>query len=337
MTGPTSDPEAMRRDLGLLVDQAARGWSPRTTFWPHGGQTAPSGTPIALRCSAGTDRPSTTACCRARQRAARAAGRPGWHRPRRAPPHRAARRRSPRAFIGHVEPTFDWTIRLPWTRQHFTESTQAALYDGLCSGEPVGRYRRFVWHMSRAREGPTRSHSPGQSRPSNRRPGPYRRPVLPTRRPGPRRHGHPRRPSRGNVASGKPSGTIQPIDGRACRRGPNMTVFGAWRPSAAQHQPPPCPRGSLVGQPKCDEDHCSPVTGGISSGPVVVQPIAQRHHARRQPGGISKRCTDPASSSKRQVTPALQSQATVGRKGRGGGWPRRPSSGQHRRLRTGRN
>jgi hypothetical protein len=146
MTGPTSDPEAMRRDLGLLVDQL-RGlvapndllaaWQPDGAIWyAHAG------------CSAGTDRPSAYSSLLEPD-----SGLPelldalAGIGPTVAPLPAAllGAPRPLRAFIGHVEPTSDWTIRLPWTRQHLTESTQAALYDGLCSGEPIGYALRRVW------------------------------------------------------------------------------------------------------------------------------------------------------------------------------------------------
>lgn len=45
-----------------------------------------------------------------------------------------------RAFIGHVEPTFDWTIREPRTRQKLTEGIKSALWTSLFNKEscPVG-------------------------------------------------------------------------------------------------------------------------------------------------------------------------------------------------------
>lgn len=42
-----------------------------------------------------------------------------------------------RAFIGHVEPTFDWTLRRPVTGISTTEALVEALYDGLFQAEPV--------------------------------------------------------------------------------------------------------------------------------------------------------------------------------------------------------
>lgn len=45
-----------------------------------------------------------------------------------------------RAFIGHIEPTFDWTLRQPKSRQMLTETTVAALYNRMhrAQPEPVG-------------------------------------------------------------------------------------------------------------------------------------------------------------------------------------------------------
>lgn len=41
-----------------------------------------------------------------------------------------------RAFIGHVEPTFDWTIRQPETRQSLTATIERALYVGMYQERP---------------------------------------------------------------------------------------------------------------------------------------------------------------------------------------------------------
>jgi hypothetical protein len=41
-----------------------------------------------------------------------------------------------RAFIGHVEPTFDWTLRAPDTGQMLTTSLVEAIYDGLHQKTP---------------------------------------------------------------------------------------------------------------------------------------------------------------------------------------------------------
>jgi hypothetical protein len=43
-----------------------------------------------------------------------------------------------RAFVGHVEPTFDWTIQQPSTQQILTSSIREALYTKLFQPAPVG-------------------------------------------------------------------------------------------------------------------------------------------------------------------------------------------------------
>ncbi|TKJ17960.1 hypothetical protein [Blastococcus sp. CCUG 61487] len=43
-----------------------------------------------------------------------------------------------RAFIGHVEPTFDWTIQNPYNGQKLTSSIRTGLYDGLFRPAAVG-------------------------------------------------------------------------------------------------------------------------------------------------------------------------------------------------------
>lgn len=42
-----------------------------------------------------------------------------------------------RAFIGHVEPTFDWTLRQPRTGQHLTSALTQGLYQGLFTPDKV--------------------------------------------------------------------------------------------------------------------------------------------------------------------------------------------------------
>jgi hypothetical protein len=50
-----------------------------------------------------------------------------------------------RAFIGHIEPTFDWTLRNPDTNQSLTSSLGDALYHGLYQPSPVG-YAFRAWY-----------------------------------------------------------------------------------------------------------------------------------------------------------------------------------------------
>lgn len=43
-----------------------------------------------------------------------------------------------RAFVGHVEPTFDWTLRDPATGQYLTRRLREALYQQIYTAQPVG-------------------------------------------------------------------------------------------------------------------------------------------------------------------------------------------------------
>jgi hypothetical protein len=43
-----------------------------------------------------------------------------------------------RAYIGHVEPTYDWTIRDPASQHALTADLVTALYDHLLLGRPIG-------------------------------------------------------------------------------------------------------------------------------------------------------------------------------------------------------
>lgn len=50
-----------------------------------------------------------------------------------------------RAFVGHVEPTFDWTLRQRLTGQFLTAPIHEALYDRLLQPEPLGLALRGVY------------------------------------------------------------------------------------------------------------------------------------------------------------------------------------------------
>ena len=145
-TGPLGDPVAMRSKLGALVDQQhalvepARllgDWQPDGAIWyAH------------ACCSAGGEAPSAFAelfepgsGLRALLEGVASLG------PSVAPLPRAllGAKHPLRAFIGHVEPTFEWTIRFPFSGQAVTDSIVSALYQGLCGGEGAGYAMRHVW------------------------------------------------------------------------------------------------------------------------------------------------------------------------------------------------
>src|SRR5690606_19079114 len=55
-----------------------------------------------------------------------------------------------RAFVGHVEPTFDWTLRHKDNKQPLTTALQQTLYDGMYRArpEPVGMaFKRVFAHV----------------------------------------------------------------------------------------------------------------------------------------------------------------------------------------------
>ena len=132
VTHPLTDAETLRANLGLLLDddeafaqphEILAGWVPDGAIWyAH------------ACCSAGT-RADTVydelvdAGSRVGQvlRGVAALG------SMTAPLPRAllGAERPLRAFVGHVEPTFDWTIRQPETRQSLTGGIKAALWDGI--------------------------------------------------------------------------------------------------------------------------------------------------------------------------------------------------------------
>lgn len=134
MTGPLADAALTRRQLGLLVDDARDlvdpasiidAWSPSGAIWyAH------------ACCSAGADRAS-------RYDGLFAPGDPvgdlligiaGAAGAMVSPLPTALLGTSQplRAFVGHVEPTFDWTLRDPANQQVVTHVLTSCLYYGLC-------------------------------------------------------------------------------------------------------------------------------------------------------------------------------------------------------------
>jgi hypothetical protein len=139
LTGPIDNPEEMGSQLGLLVDndfaavrpaQLLEDWRPGGAIWyAH------------ACCSAGSDErtlfdgllepgsPADLILQGVAQCGARVAPLPqallGAADPL-------------RAFIGHVEPTFNWTLEQPETKQYTTDPLVVALYDELFQPMPVG-------------------------------------------------------------------------------------------------------------------------------------------------------------------------------------------------------
>ncbi|MCP5058759.1 MAG: hypothetical protein GY937_18820 [bacterium] len=139
-TGPLADHDRLRVDLGLLVDSdyttldvpaLLDGWSPGGGIWyAHAccsvGSTAESGyqgmledgSPIASLLAGLA---AAGECVSPLPRALLGAASPL------------------RAFVGHVEPTFDWTLQHPKTKQVLTRSIRTALHQRLYLRQPIGR------------------------------------------------------------------------------------------------------------------------------------------------------------------------------------------------------
>ncbi|MCX2931183.1 hypothetical protein ORI20_12910 [Mycobacterium sp. CVI_P3] len=139
MTGPLSDLATMHANLGLPVDASHQiiaaatlldGWRPDGAIWF-----------AQACCSAGSDCPTAytglfesgslldQTLTGIAQAGASIAPLPrallGCDKPL-------------RAFVGHVEPTFSWTLSFPPNRQALSADLTRALHDGVCSGKPVG-------------------------------------------------------------------------------------------------------------------------------------------------------------------------------------------------------
>jgi hypothetical protein len=139
MTGPLDDLGAMAADLGVLVDQEHQlvsvesileRWQPDGAIWF-----------AQACCSAGATSPSAYAdlfeAGTTLEQVLTGVAKVG---PMTSPLPRAllGAVRPLRAFVGHVEPTFDWTLSFPPNRQVLTSDLRKCLYQRLCLGQPVG-------------------------------------------------------------------------------------------------------------------------------------------------------------------------------------------------------
>ncbi|MGA8090504.1 MAG: hypothetical protein WCA10_24730 [Terracidiphilus sp.] len=141
MTGPIDNPKVMGRDLGLLVDANSQlvrpesmldGWNPNGAIWySHACCSAGSNNKTAYL---GLVPPGSPV-----EQILLAVAGLGAHM---APFPRAllGAKQPLRAFIGHIEPTFDWTIRNPESKQPLTSTVVQALYNRMyrTRPEPVG-------------------------------------------------------------------------------------------------------------------------------------------------------------------------------------------------------
>jgi hypothetical protein len=147
MSGPVEEPARMRRDLGLPVDaehaildvnRLLADWEPNGVVWYAHACCSAGG--AGGNRFAGLVEPGSTV-----DRVLEAVAALGAVT---APLPRAllGATRPARAFVGHVEPTFDWTLRRPDTGQVTTDAVRDALYGQLFQAvpPPVGlAFRRF--------------------------------------------------------------------------------------------------------------------------------------------------------------------------------------------------
>lgn len=143
MTGPLDAHDVLAAQLGVPVDvqrkpidveALLKAWSPNGAIWySHACCSAGSD---ATSCYAGLLDPGSDVT-KLLQGVAAACGATTAPLPRRL----LGADRPLRAFVGHVEPTFDWTLRDPDTGQPLTSTLQNALYDRLYATDarrPVG-------------------------------------------------------------------------------------------------------------------------------------------------------------------------------------------------------
>lgn len=149
MTGPLDEPEVMARNLGLPVDALKQIYSPEQLL----SKWEPDGAIWYAHacCSAGCDcRTSYKGFVPEGSMVEQVLSGVAKLGARTAPLPKAllGAKKPLRAFIGHVEPAFDWTLRDPENRQVFTTSLRQALYEHMHQQppEPVGLAFRQFFH-----------------------------------------------------------------------------------------------------------------------------------------------------------------------------------------------
>jgi hypothetical protein len=137
MTGPVEDQDRMRADLGLLVDRDHRvlrseavldAWQPEGAIW-YAHACCSAGSDAKTRYKGLIEGNSRVETVLEAVAAVGAQVAPF-------PTALLSARRPLGAFIGHVEPTFDWTLRNPGNRQVLTAALRHALYGRLYSKRP---------------------------------------------------------------------------------------------------------------------------------------------------------------------------------------------------------
>ena len=139
MTAPLDDLDAMRTTLGVPVDQTLVGLDPQALLeaWSPGGAIWFA----QACCSAGSNLgTSYTGLLPAGSLADQVVSGVAALGPQVAPLPRALMEADPplAAFVGHVEPTFDWTLVVPDTGQHVVTELVRGIYPRLFEQKPLG-------------------------------------------------------------------------------------------------------------------------------------------------------------------------------------------------------
>lgn len=149
-TWPLDDPAKMGRDLGLLVDQNENLLDPATLLagWQPDGAVWLAHACCSAGAKARSDYEGLFDASDKTGKLLAAVARVGDVT---APLPRAllGAEKPLRAFVGQVEPTFDWTVRHPETEQSLTEKLIAPLQDRFLGGRPAGSLLE-AWHQRAA-------------------------------------------------------------------------------------------------------------------------------------------------------------------------------------------
>lgn len=147
-TGPLDNVQKMRENLGLLVDEdrallkpdaLLQQWQPSGAIWyAHACCSAGSDAQTMFEGLVDKDSPIDQVLKGVATVGARVAP---------LPEALLGAKEPLRAFIGHVEPTFDWTLRQRFTGQFQTAPIEDALYDRLYQPEPVGLAFRGYYEL----------------------------------------------------------------------------------------------------------------------------------------------------------------------------------------------
>ena len=139
MTGPLEDPVAMRATLGLPVDQDHEALDPLALLgsWQPGGSIWFAQACCSAGSNLGTSYDGLLAEGSLAKRVVDGVASLG---PQLSPlPQALLGADQPlRAFMGHVEPTFDWTLFIPDTGQHVVTELVRGVYPRLFQRQPIG-------------------------------------------------------------------------------------------------------------------------------------------------------------------------------------------------------